>query len=309
MKVIYGIGNINKVFKNPVVTIGIFDGVHLGHRFIIKKAIEQAKKINGTSIVMTFFPHPNHILKPKKYLPFLVSLNHRIKFIKQLAPDFVIVIEFTESFSRLSPEEFVKRFIVDRIKPKIVLVGSDFTFGRNRRGDIYQLKKFGKKYNFLTEIIPPVKIGKRVASSTLIRKLIRQGNLFRAKKLLGKPVTILGKVISGKRMGAILGFPTANIHYYNEIIPPKGVYAVKVIYKGKYLPAMANIGIKPSFEGVARKINLEVHLFNFKKNIYGKELEIEFYKKIREEKRFATRSSLRERLKKDEMIIKKFFKI
>ena len=307
MKVIYDAGRIKRHFKKSMLAIGVFDGLHLGHRYLIKQMIKKSKLINGTSIVMTFFPHPIHVLKPQVYLPFLVSLKHRLKLIEEIGVDVCIIIRFTKKFSNLTPKNFVKKYLVDKIHPKEVFVGNDFAFGKNRGGDIDFLKKEGEHYNFKVTAISPVKRGNRVISSTRIRKLITTGKIDVASELLGRPVSVLGEVRRGDARGKILGFPTANIYPAGEIIPPRGVYLVKVTIDKKMFQGIANVGERPSFKK-GNVINIEVHIFNFNRDIYEKEIEIMFLRKIRNERKFSSKDTLIDQLKKDEKKAKILFK-
>ncbi|MDP2939387.1 MAG: bifunctional riboflavin kinase/FAD synthetase [Candidatus Omnitrophota bacterium] len=304
MQVIYDISKI-KQFKKAVLAIGVFDGLHLGHQLVIKKTVEEAKKINGKTIVLTFFPHPNHVLKPAKYLPFLVSLKHRLKLIEKLGVDVCILVNFTENFSNLSARNFVERFLVKKIKPRKIFVGADFTFGKDKNGNVDLLRKLGDFYGFKTKEIPRLKISGEVISSTLIRGLIKDGNLNKASLFLGRPVSILGKVMKGKGIGRVLGFPTANITNSHEVMPSTGVYAVRVAFNKRKFLGMAYIAGPRLYKNL--KPFLEVHVFNFKKNLYGKEIEVEFYKKIRKEKRFKHQNALRKEIGNDAKKVKKFF--
>jgi len=300
MKVIYGIGRIKK-FNNPVLAIGVFDGLHRGHQLIIKKVVRSAKKVRGTSIVLTFHPHPNHVLKNRKKFPLLVSLEQRLKLIENLGIDVSIVVNFSKDFSSLSAEDFVKNFLIKKIKPREVFVGSDFAFGKDKSGNAELLRRLGEVYGFKTRQIPPLKISAQVISSTLIRNLISSGQLDKASLFLGRRVSVLGRVVKGRGIGRILGFPTANIYPSSDVLPPSGVYAVKMVLNKRKLSGMAfirNSFLKPAFE---------VHAFNFRKNIYSQEIEVEIYNRIRAAKRFKKLDSLKRQIKDDEKEVRKFF--
>ena len=310
MKVIYGIGKIENRLRRPVVTIGIFDGVHLGHRFIIKQLIKKAKQIDGSSIVLTFDPHPRNILRPKNYLPLLISIKHRMKMLRSLGVDVCIVEEFSRCFYKLSPEEFVGRLLVKKIHPQQLFVGSGFTFGKDASGDIELLKKMSRLYNFNVKEILPVKIGKEIISSTSIRKLIQKGHLKQASRFLGRSVSVFGKVMTGKKEGRILGYPTANIYPCGEITPPVGVYATRVGFDKKRFFSMAFLESKvhSNKQIQIKRSNIEVHIFNFDKKIYGRYIEIEFLKKIRNIKKFSSPEELKKQIEKDEKAVKLFLK-
>ena len=300
MKVIRDLaqGKIN--FRNVVLAIGVFDGLHRGHQQLIKKAIARARKIKGTSMVMTFWPHPVHVLRPEIRLPLLVSLEHRLRLMRDLGVDVCVVAPFTLQFSRLSPKEFIEEYLVEEIQPVEVFVGYDFRFGHARSGGLDLFQKEGEEYGFKVNILGAVKGEHHVISSTRIRELISCGDLNRAARLLGRLVSLMGTVCRGDARGKTLGFPTANIHLTCEVIPPCGVYAVQVVFGKRKLFGMANIGRRPSFQKEDGRINVEVHIFNFHQKIYGQEIIVEFFKKIRDERMFNSKDQLIEQLKRDE---------
>lgn len=301
MKVILDRSPIKQKFKNLVVAIGVFDGVHLGHQTLIGECIKEAKRLRGTPAVMTFFPHPLHILRPEIKIPFIVSLPYRLKLIEQLGIDVCWVIKFTRRFSHLSAEQFIKRYIVDKMHAKAVVVGDDFHFGKNRGGNLDFLKAMGQKYGFKVKIVSAVKKGPKAISSTRIREFISKGQLEDAERLLGRQVSIMGRVVRGDARGKNLGYPTANINPpANHVILPQGVYVVKVRIENKVYQGVANIGCRPSFTPSDAEVNIEVHIFDFRKDIYGQEIVVEFLKKIRNEKVFQTPQDLILQLKKDE---------
>jgi len=300
MKVIYGIGKVKKTFKNTVLAIGVFDGLHAGHQKLIKAAVRKAKSLGGPAIVMTFSPHPVQILKPDKYLPFVISLPHRLKLIEQLDVAACVVVRFTKRFSQLAAQEFVKSYLVEPIKPKEIFVGNDFRFGKNRSGTIEYFKEAGRKYGFKVNTVFPVKGGRKKIGSSRIRSLITDGKLYAAKHFLGRNFSIMGKVVRGDRRGKGLGFPTANIYPENSVIPPIGVYATYVVIDHKRFKGMANVGRRPSFKRANNSINVEVHIFDFQQTLYGKEITVEFVKKIRNEKVFDLSEKLIAQLKRDE---------
>lgn len=305
MKVIYGLGPTKYNFSYPVIAIGIFDGVHKGHQELIKKLIVCAKKRHGQAIVLTFHPHPVHVLHPEIYLPFITSLPYRLKLLEELGVDVCIVAKFDKKFSRIQPETFIKEYLVKRIKVREVFVGDDFRFGVGRSGDRDYFQQMAARYNFIFHAVNPIKAHQGKVSSTDIRKFIEEGDLSQASKYLGRPVAILGKVLKGDRRGTRLGFPTANIYNSDEILPPRGVYAVKVKLAKKLYKGMANVGFCPSFHQSSRRMHVEVHLFRFNKDLYGQEILVQFIQKIRDEKIFSSLPELVEQLKKDQHISQK----
>lgn len=308
MKVIYGIGKLKRKFKNTIVAIGVFDGVHRGHQKLIREIVIRAKKIHAMPIVVTFYPHPIKILKPKMYLPYIITLEHRLKIFEELGIKVTLVVNFTKRFSQVSPEYFIKKYLVDELAPKEVYVGVDFRFGSERSGGMDLFEKLGEKYGFLAHSVSHVKGENKKIGSTKIRRSIIDGNLRGAEKLLGRAVSIMGEVKRGDGRGAALGFPTINLDPREKVIPPRGVYASKVIIGAKKYNAMANIGVKPSFSNGKNYVNIEAHIFDFNNRLYGKKIVIEFLKKMRDERRFATKEDLISQLKKDQIEVKKYLK-
>lgn len=298
MRVIYGLNQIKR-FKKPVVAIGVFDGLHQGHREILKATVTKARRLKGTSIVLTFYPHPQ---KEKS----LYSLEHRLRLITRLGIDVCIIIKFNKKFANISAVDFIKNILIKRINAHYVYVGKNFSFGRNAEGNFKTLEKLSKIFGFRLKVFKVVKTKNKTVSSTYIRDLIKKGQLAAAQKLLTRPVSILGTVIKGGSLAKKLGFPTANIDPHHEIIPPSGVYAVRVILNNKKLNAICNIGVRPTFKPSDER-HIEVHIFNFQKNIYGKYLEIQFIKKIRAERKFASMQSLGRQIKKDIRITQEIF--
>jgi len=310
MKVIYEIGKIKTVIRNAVLVIGVFDGIHIGHQELIRKAIKRAQKIKGKAMVMTFHPHPIHVLHPEKYAPLISSLSHRLYLFKELGVSACIVVKFTKQFAKLTPRHFIKKYLTQCMKLKEVFVGDDFRFGQNRLGTLDLFKEEGAKYGFKVNNVHPIleKGSKHhKVSSSHIRKLITTGRLKIVEKYLGRPFSILGTVVKGDQRGATIGYPTANIVPKNEVLPPLGVYAVRIYWKKKVYQGMANLGERPSFKRKNPFINVEVYIFDFKRSIYGEDITIEFVKKVRKEKKFASIDALKRQLSKDEKTIRNYF--
>lgn len=299
MKIIMEFSKGKTKLKNASVAIGVFDGLHLGHQRVIKKMIHRSKLIKSPSIVMTFFPHPIHVLRPDIEVPFLISLPYRLRLIESLGADICVVLRFTKKLSQLTPDQFVKKCLVDSLQPKEIFVGEKFRFGQACKGNLTFLRKAGKGYGFKVNGIPAVKSGRDPISSTRIRKFILDGELHKASQLLGRPVSLLGKVIKGDARGKKLGFPTANIKVFSELIPPCGVYSVIVILNKKRFLGIANIGRRPSFKKTNNRVNIEIHILAFDRNIYGHEIVVEFFKKIRDEKKFTSKKELIQQIQKD----------
>lgn len=302
MRIIRGIKNIKQKFTMPVVTIGIFDGVHLGHQKVIHTVVRRAKDTGGTSMVLTFDPHPWKTVGGPFPKPLICSLEHRLELIRRLNADVYLLLDFNKEFSRLTAEDFVKRVLVDTLNIDCLIVGAGFHFGRSREGGFSLLKKLSARYGFTVQRINPVKTEGMTISSTNIRALIRQGKIKAANGLLGRNFSIYGRVKEGAGRGRTLGYPTANIEPRQEIVPAYGVYAVEVKLEGKLFPAVLNVGARPTFN--PRKDvppAVEAHIFDFCRNIYGKKLEVFFIQKIRSEKKFPSREALLARIKKDEL--------
>ena len=299
-----------KKLKNPVVALGIFDGVHIGHRKVLNEAIKRAKAISGTSVAMTFSPHPLKVLAPQKAPPLLTSTEHRVRLIKSLGMDLCYIIRFNKNLSNLTPRQFVRKVLVDKLGAKEVVVGYDYAFGKGRRGDIASLEKLGRVYGFKVVRVKPVKVHGRIVSSSLIRTLIESGGLQTASNLLGRPVSILGTVIKGDSRARTLGYPTANINPHHEVIPPSGIYAVMIDIGGIKKHGILYIGTRPTFKtGSETKSVIEAHIFDYHKRVYGKEIEVMFIKRLRAEKRFRNQDELIEQIKEDEKKTKAYFSL
>jgi len=299
MKVIKGIKKFKHHSKDILATIGIFDGVHIGHKKVISWVVKKAKRSNKTSLVITFDPHPDKVINPKQATPLLISLEHRLRLIEELGIDEVLLLKFDNNFSKLSPQDFVKSILVKKIGIKEIVVGEDFAFGKNKAGSISILKRLGRLQGFKVTKISIAKKNRKSVSSTRIRQLILKGKLKKASTLLGRPVSVLGTVKHGTKRGRLLGFPTANIDPHHEAIPPSGVYAVRIKFENRIYNGVLNIGRRPTFYKDSDPI-IEVHIFNFSSSIYNEELEIEFVKKIRKEKRFPNKEALINQIRLDE---------
>ena len=295
MKVINGLNQIKK-YRRPVIALGVFDGVHVGHQKILKAAADKARAIKGTSIVITFWPHPQ---KEES----LISLEHRLRLIKELGINVCIVLNFSQKFSAISADDFIKNILAKKLGVNYLYVGRNFRFGRGARGDFRLLQKLSLSYCFRLELFPVVKINRQPVSSTQIRALIKKGKLKAAERLLGRPVGIFGTIIKGAAVARVLGFPTANIDPHHEVIPPSGVYAVKVVFNNKNFSGVCNIGTQPTFMRTGER-HIEVHIFNFHRNIYGKNLELQFLRKIRNERKFTSTALLIREIKKDVSLAK-----
>jgi len=275
----------------PVAALGVFDGVHLGHINILKGAAKQARMIGGMSVAVTFYPHPQ---KEES----LYSLEHRLRLIADLGIQVCVVIDLNPQLRKLSADDFIRNILVRRLGVKYIYVGKNYRFGKGARGDIRLLNKLSQEFDFKVKAFDVVKVNGRPVSSTLIRALIKSARLKEAERLLTRPVSVLGTVIKGTSIARRLGFPTANIDPHHEVTPPLGIYAVRVIYNNKILFGVCYIGRKPTFINTA-ETHIEVHIFDFNKNIYSEDLEVQFIKKLRNDRKFKDTQILALRIKKD----------
>jgi riboflavin kinase/FMN adenylyltransferase len=306
MKLINSLEDIKSPFPYAVITVGNFDGVHLGHQTLLKQVKESAKGISGTSIVFTFEPHPVAILKKQK-IPLITPFERKIELIAHLGIDVIICPPFTREFSKISATEFVENILIEKIGMKEIIVGHDYAFGRGREGNIELLKELGNELDFRVHVLGPVSVANMVVSSTRVRELITEGELEKVKFLLNRYYQVSGEVIAGHdRGGRLLGFPTANLRLVNEVFPKNGVYAVEVIYSDKIYKGVANIGFKPTFGSDA--LSVETHILDFNHNIYGKKIRLNFVKRLREEKKFPSIEALATQIKKDVKEARKILK-
>lgn len=286
---------------NSVISVGTFDGVHAGHRAIMDTVAEKADRRGGRSVIVTFDPHPRNIINPgEEGIKLLTTLEERAEILEELGIDLMVVIPFDRDFSLLSSEEFVRDIIYDKIGVSEFVIGYDHQFGRNREGTIETIEKIGEELGFDTYVVSKREVGAKTVSSTAIRNAIsEEGNMRQAAEFLQRPYRLNGMVVHGDKRGKEIGFPTANIkpEHDKKIIPKKGVYAVRLRINGDWYDGMMNIGIRPTFEGQAQ--TLEVHLFNFDEDIYGKEVQVRFYERIRDEKKFGGKDELVEQLRND----------
>ncbi len=279
---------------SSVVTIGNFDGVHKGHQRLLSLLKDESRSKGLSSIVITFDPHPLKVLMGNPP-PFITPLEQKIELLSSFSPDYILILHFDKKFANLEPEDFVKMYLVDLLSSKVVIIGHDYRFGKGGRGDFELLKRLGQRYEFEVKKINPVTVKGEIVSSTKIRKLVQEGEVEKVKEFLGRFYEVRGVVVKGqKRGGPLLGVPTANLRLVDELYPKTGVYAVFVFVEEKRFLGVANVGFNPTFG--KNPISVEAHIFNFSKDIYGKNIRIQFVKRLRDEKKFPDVDSLKKQI-------------
>ena len=297
--------------ESPVVlTQGTFDGVHLGHQKILTQLVTRAQQINGRSVLLTFYPHPRLVLYPEdNELKLITSIEEKAKLLKSFGLDYLIILPFTKDLSRITPFGFIRDILVKKLHISTIIIGYDHRFGKNREGSILEIEKYANEFNYEVVLIPEQDINDCIVSSSQVRKALLDGDLELANDFMGRPFSISGMVVSGQQKGTELGFPTANLGELDpyKLVPKIGVYAVKVIIANETLFGMLNIGTRPTFK--MNELAIETHIFDFSDNIYGQEIEILFFKRWRDERKFENQEQLVEQLKTDQTEIKAFFEI
>ncbi len=307
MRVIHNIDEF-KPTKPIVLTQGTFDGVHFGHKKILKHVVEQAVQMGGESVLLTFYPHPRLVLYPDdNELKLLTTIEEKVELVGNLDIDYLIILPFTKELSRLKSSDFVRDILVAKLHVKKLIIGYDHRFGRNREGGLAEMKAYAEAHDFGLEEIPAQDIDESTVSSTKIRKALLAGQIEVANEYLGKLYTLNGKVEEGMQRGTTIGYPTANVRVNSsyKLIPKNGVYAVWVCIGENRMPGMLNIGFNPTFED--KKWSIEVHIFDFNENIYHKGISISLVAFIREEQTFEGIEALKNQLSKDEKEIRELF--
>ncbi|HDZ61665.1 MAG TPA: bifunctional riboflavin kinase/FAD synthetase [Nitrospirae bacterium] len=297
-KLIDGIENLTEKMPYPVVAIGNFDGVHLGHQTIFRQLVERARKKKGTSIVFTFEPHPLRIIAPERAPQLLTPYKDKVKLIKKTGVDVIICVNFTREFAHVPAEDFVRNMLLANIGVKEIFIGSNYRFGRGRKGSPDLLKALGREHGFKVTVVPEIKINDIVISSSRVRTLIARGKVEEASVFLGRDYSVVGLVIEGAKRGkSLLNIPTANITVFNEMLPKDGVYAVMVSIGKRRYKGAANIGHNPTFKD--KQFSFEVHILDFDGDLLGRNLSVDFIKRIRDEMRFPGVEELKAQMNKD----------
>lgn len=288
-----------------VVTVGNFDGVHLGHQRILGTVCGMARQAYGRSAVLTFFPHPARVLRPSEAPPLLMTLDQRLAAIEALGVDAAFVLRFDLQLAAVSAEDFARRFLADMMHARAVLVGGNFRFGHRQAGDVKLLAQLGQRWGFDVKTLPPVVKDGIVVSSTAIRGALREGRVEDARNLLGRPYALLGEVRTGTGQGRKLVVPTLNLATQQEMLPKNGVYATEVTVGGKTYRAVTNVGLRPTFDGA--RVTIESHLFDFTENLTGGKMEVHFWTRLRDEQKFAGPDALRRQVLKDIEEARRYF--
>jgi riboflavin kinase/FMN adenylyltransferase len=299
MEILRSIPELERLRGPLFLAIGVFDGVHRGHQAVISTSADHAAASNGTPVVVTFDPHPEKVLRPQAAPHLLSATEHKIALIRALGVEHLLIINFDKQFAATEPEDFVQKLVIHSKPLREICVGHEWSFGKNRRGNLDLLKKLGAKFNFDVVGIPPVKINGAVVSSTAIRQAIEKGDLAKAAEMLGREYTILGTVTRGDNLGKKIGFPTANLSAHSEQFPPDGVYVAEARIDGELHRGVINLGVRPTVSRGKSERVLEIHLFDFNRDIYGRDVEVRFLKFLRPEKKFADLDALVQQIRQD----------
>jgi riboflavin kinase/FMN adenylyltransferase len=299
MQILRSIEELQSLSGPLFTAIGVFDGVHLGHQAVISTSAQHALEANGTPVVVTFDPHPVKVLRPDVAPRLLTATEHKVDLIRSLGVAHLLVIHFDREFAATPPEDFVSRLVQNARPLREICVGHEWSFGKNRAGNLELLQQLGGRYHFNVVGIPPVKVNGKVVSSTAIRRAIEAGDFGSAAEMLGRDYTILGTVEHGQAVGNKIGFPTANISAHSEQFPPNGVYLAESWIDGERRFGVINLGIRPTVARGEPQRTLEIHLFDFDRDIYGHDIEVKFVHYLRSEKKFANIESLQRQIEAD----------
>lgn len=299
MQVLRSIPELAQIPGPVFLAIGVFDGVHLGHQAVISTATRHATEAGGTAVVVTFDPHPVKILRPEKSPRLLTATQHKIALIRGLGVSHLLVLRFDREFASTSPEDFVRQLVESAQPLREICVGQEWSFGKNRAGNLALLKKLGAEFGFNVVGVEPVTSQEKIISSTAIRQAVETGDFATARRMLGRDYTILGTVEEGKHLGRSLGFPTANLSAHSEQFPPNGVYAAEGLLNGKTMRGVVNLGVRPTIDDGSPQRVLEFHLFDFDRDLYGENVELRFLQYLRPEQKFENVAALREQIARD----------
>jgi riboflavin kinase / FMN adenylyltransferase len=297
MRLFHGTDNAD-IARPTVITLGVFDGLHLGHQLIMKTVVERARALSAVPTVITFEPHPRAVLHPESAPPLLQTFDQKIEALSVLGIEQTIVIHFDQAFSQIRAKDFLRETVTDRLHAKAVYLGKGFAFGHNREGNIELLRKVGAELGFLADEVPEVRLRGRRIGSTRIRQLLQQGRVNLARRMLGRPYGVEGQVIRGAARGATLGFPTANLHPQNRVIPDRGIYITATLIEGKWRRSVTNIGVRPTFAD-STQLSVETYVLNWSGDLYGDVLRVRFLHRLRDEKKFGSVEDLKRQIERD----------
>jgi riboflavin kinase/FMN adenylyltransferase len=299
VKTLHSVSELAQLHGPLFLAIGVFDGVHLGHQAVISAATNHARAAQGTPVVMTFDPHPLKVLRPQHAPHLLTATQHKIALIRNLGVEHLLVINFDKKFAATSPEKFVEELVVHSRPLREICVGHEWSFGKDRRGNLDLLKKLGPRFDFSVVGVPPVLINGEVVSSTAIRQAVENGDFVKAAEMLGRDYTILGTVTHGDNLGKKIGFPTANLSAHSEQFPPNGVYLAQAWINGVLYHGVINLGYRPTVSSGKSERVLEIYLLDFDRDIYGEDVEVRFVRYLRPERKFDNMKSLAQQIELD----------
>ena len=292
MKTLHSISQLTHLHGSIFLAIGVFDGVHLGHQAVISTSTSHAGSADGTPVVITFDPHPLKVLRPRNAPHLLTATQHKIALIRDLGVEHLLVINFDKKFAATPPENFIEQLVTHARPLREICVGHEWSFGKDRRGNLDLLKKLGAQFDFDVVGIPPVKVNGAVVSSTAIRQAVEKGDFAKAAAMLGRDYTILGTVKAGDKLGKKLGYPTANLSAHSEQFPPNGVYLVEARIQGVFYHGVVNLGYRPTISSGKSERVLEIYLLDFDRDIYGENVEVRFVRYLRPERKFDSLEAL-----------------
>ncbi len=307
MRILRSIPELAQISGPVFLAIGVFDGVHRGHQAVISTAARHAQEAGGTAVVVTFDPHPAKILRPQESPRLLTATQHKIELIRALGVSHLLVLKFDREFAATAPADFVRQLVAAAKPLREICVGQEWSFGKNRAGNLTLLKELGAEHDFNVVGVEPVTADGAIVSSTAIRRAVEAGDFATAARMLGRNYTILGTVEEGKHLGRSLGFPTANLSAHSEQFPPNGVYAAEGLLEGKTLRGVVNLGVRPTIESEVPQRVLEFHVFDLDQDLYGKDIELRFLQYLRSEQKFENLAALREQIARDVKSAKEIF--
>jgi riboflavin kinase/FMN adenylyltransferase len=305
MRLFHGTDNAD-IARPTVLTLGVFDGLHLGHQLIMRTVVERARAVGAVPTVITFEPHPREVLHPESAPPLLQTFDQKIEALGVLGIEQTIVIHFDQAFAQIRAEDFLRDAVVDRLHAKEVYLGCGFAFGHDREGNIDLLRSVSQSLGFFADEVPEVRLRGCRVSSSRIRELLQQGGVNLARRMLGRPYGVEGRVVRGAERGVTLGFPTANLHPQNRVIPRNGVYITATLIEGQWRRSVTNVGTRPTFESTAAT-SVETFVMNYSGDLYGDVVRVRFLHRLRDEKKFSSVDELRKQISADVSRVENYF--